>query len=300
MDDIVQLLFAGERKRSLITMRDIESKEVTKVVSHLFQEANFFLLDDVTASLKQAREAEESPVGREVLDRILENAEISAREKIPLCQDTGTAVVLLELGQEVHITGGDLYTAVNEGVRQGYDEGYLRKSMVRQPYSARINTKDNTPAIIYTDIVPGDKLKITVMPKGGGAENMARLTMLRPAQGRQGVIDFVVNAVDEAGSNPCPPVIVGVGIGGTVERTVMLAKRALLRKIGEPNPDAEIAELEKEILQRVNNLGIGPQGFGGRTTALAVHAEVFPCHIASMPVAVNLQCHSARHKEAIL
>jgi len=300
MGDIVQLLFAGGRKRSLVTMRDIESKEVTRVVSHLFQEANFFLLDDVLASLKQAREAEESPVGREVLDRILENAEISAREKIPLCQDTGTAVVLLELGQEVHITGGDLYTAVNEGVRQGYDEGHLRKSMVSQPYSARINTKDNTPAIIYTDIVPGDKLKITVMPKGGGAENMTRLAMLRPAQGRQGVIDFVVNAVDEAGSNPCPPVIVGVGIGGTVERTVILAKRALLRKIGEPNPDAEVAELEKEILWRVNNLGIGPQGFGGRTTALAVHAEVFPCHIASMPVAVNLQCHSARHKEAIL
>jgi len=281
-------------------MRDIESKEVTKVVSHLFQEANFFLSDDVLASLKQAREAEESPVGCEVLDRILENAEISAREKIPLCQDTGTAVVLLELGQEVHITGGDLYTAVNEGVRQGYDEGYLRKSMVRQPYSARINTRDNTPAIIYTDIVPGDKLKITVMPKGGGAENMSCLAMLRPAQGRQGVIDFVVNAVDEAGSNPCPPVIVGVGIGGTVEKTFMLAKRALLRKVGEPSPDAEVAELEKEILQRVNNLGIGPQGFGGRTTALAVHVEVFPCHIASMPVAVNLQCHSARHKEAIL
>ena len=300
MDDIIRLLFAGERKRSLVTMREIESKEVTRVVSHLCQEANFFLLDDVLASLKQAGEAEESPVGCEVLDRILENAEISAREKIPLCQDTGTAVVLLELGQEVHITGGDLYTAVNEGVRQGYDEGYLRKSMVSQPYSARINTKDNTPAIIYTDIVPGDKLKITVMPKGGGAENMARLAMLRPSQGRQGVIDFVVNAVDEAGSNPCPPVIVGVGIGGTVEKTVMLAKRALLRKVGEPNPDAEVAELEKEILQRINNLGIGPQGFGGRATALAVHAEVFPCHIASMPVAVNLQCHSARHKEAVL
>ena len=281
-------------------MRDIESKQVIKVVSRLFQEANFFLLDDVLASLKQAREVEESPVGCEVLDRILENAEISSREKIPLCQDTGTAVVILELGQEVHITGGDLYTAVNEGVRQAYGEGYLRKSMASQPYSARINTRDNTPAIIYTDIVPGDKLKITVMPKGGGAENMARLAMLRPAQGRQGVIDFVVNAVDEAGSNPCPPVIVGVGIGGTVEKTVMLAKRALLRKIGEPNPDAEVAELEKEILQRVNNLGIGPAGFGGRTTALAVHAEVFPCHIASMPVAVNLQCHSARHKEAVL
>ena len=281
-------------------MRDIKAQEITKTISRLFQEANFFLASDVLASLKQARETEESPAGCEVLDRILENAEISARERIPLCQDTGTAVVLLELGQEVYITGGDLYTAVNEGVRQGYDEGYLRKSMVRQPYSARVNTKDNTPAIIYTDIVPGDKLKITVMPKGGGAENMARLAILHPAQGRQGVIDFVVNAVDEAGSNPCPPVIVGVGIGGTVEKTVMMAKRALLRKIGEPNPDAEVAELEKEILQRINNLGIGPQGFGGRITALAVHAEVFPCHIASMPVAVNLQCHSARHKEAVL
>ncbi len=281
-------------------MREIKASAITETVARLCQQANFELGEDVLASLKQARETEESPVGRAVLDRILENAEISAREKIPLCQDTGTAVVLLELGQEVHITGGDFYTAVNEGVRQGYGAGYLRKSMVRRPYSARVNTKDNTPAIIYTDIVPGDRLKITVMPKGGGAENMSRLAMLHPAQGRQGVIDFVVNAVDEAGSNPCPPVIVGVGIGGTIEKTVMLAKRALLRKIGEPNPDAEIAELEKEILQRVNNLGIGPQGFGGRTTALAVHAEVFPCHIASMPVAVNLQCHSARHKEAIL
>jgi len=281
-------------------MRDIDSKEVTKTVSRLFQEACHYLPEDVLISLKQAREAEESPVAREVLDRILENAEISVKEKIPLCQDTGAAVVLLELGQEVHITGGDLYTAVNEGVRQGYDEGYLRKSMVRQPYSARVNTKDNTPAIIYTDIVPGDKLKISVMPKGGGAENMARLAMLSPSRGRQGVIDFVVSAVDEAGSNPCPPVIVGVGIGGTVEKTFMLAKRALLRRVGKPNPDAEVAELEKEILQRVNKLGIGPMGYGGRVTALAVHVEVFPAHIASLPVAVNLQCHSARHKEAIL
>ena len=281
-------------------MRDIKAQEITKTVSRLFQEANFLLPSDVMASLEQAREAEESPVGCEVLDRILENARLAKQEHLPLCQDCGTAVVFLELGQEVHIIGGDLYTAVNEGVRQGYDEGYLRKSMVRQPYSARANTKDNTPAIIYTDIVPGDKLKISAIPKGGGAENMARLAMLHPAQGRQGVIDFVVNAVDEAGSNPCPPVIVGVGIGGTVEKTIMLAKRALLRKVGEPNPDAEVAELEKEILQRVNCLGIGPMGYGGRITALAVHAEVFPAHIASLPVAVNLQCHSARHKEAIL
>jgi len=281
-------------------MRDIEAKEVTKTVSQLFQEACYKLPDDTLAALRQAQQVEESSVGREVLDRILENAELAVKEGIPLCQDTGTALVFLELGQEAHITGGDLYTAVNEGVRQAYDEGYLRKSMVGRPFSARANTKDNTPAIIYTDIVPGDKLKITVLPKGGGAENMTRLAALTPARGRQGIIDFVVNAVDEAGSNPCPPVIVGVGIGGTVERTMLLAKRALARKVGEPNPDTEVAELEKELLQRINKLGIGPMGYGGRVTALAVHVEVFPAHIASMPVAVNLQCHSARHKEAIL
>jgi len=281
-------------------MREIDVQEVTKTVSQLFQEACHYLPEDVLTSLKQAREAEESAVGRDVLDRILDNAEISAKEKIPLCQDTGTAVVFLELGQDAHIAGGDLCTAINEGVRQGYTEGYLRKSMVRQPYSSRVNTKDNTPAVIHTDIVPGDRLKIAVMPKGGGAENMARLAMLPPARGRQGVIDFVVNAVDEAGSNPCPPVIVGVGIGGTAEKAVLVAKKALLRKVGEPNPDAEVAELEKEILHRVNNLGIGPMGYGGRNTALAVHAEVFPTHIASLPVAVNLQCYSARHKEATL
>lgn len=281
-------------------MRTIDAKEVTKTAARLFQEACYYLPQDVLDCLKQMREAEESPVGRKVLDRILENADISAKGEIPLCQDTGDAIVFLELGQDVHIVGGDLYSAINEGVRQGYNEGYLRKSMVSRPFSARINTKDNTPAIIYTDIVPGDRLKIIAKPKGGGAENMSRLAMLPPAKGRQGVIDFVVNAVDEAGSNPCPPVIIGVGIGGTVEKTVMLAKRALLRKVGEPNPDAEVAELEKEILKRVNNLGIGPMGYGGRITALAVHAEVFPAHIASLPVAVNLQCWCARHKEAIL
>ena len=281
-------------------MRVIDCKQITETVSRLFQEACYYLPEDVLTSLKQARQKEEAPVAREVLGRILENAEVSVKEKIPLCQDTGTAVVLLELGQEVHITGGDLYQAINEGVRQGYDKGYLRKSMVRQPFSARVNTKDNTPAIIHADIVPGDKLKISVLPKGGGADNMSRLAMLSPSKGRQGVIDVVVKAVDEAGSNPCPPVIVGVGIGGTVEKAFMLAKRALLRKVGEPNPEAEVAGLEREILQRVNNLGIGPMGYGGRVTALAVHVEVFPAHIGSMPVVVNLQCHSARHKEVIL
>ena len=281
-------------------MRDIEASTITEVVSRLFQEANFYLGEDVSAALKQARQDEESPLGREVIDRILENADIAANERIPLCQDCGVAVVFLELGQEAHIVGGDLYDAVNEGVRRAYNEGYLRKSVVSQPFSARINTGDNTPAIIYTEVVPGDRLKITVMPKGAGAENMTRLAMLLPASGRQGIIEFVVNTVDEAWSNPCPPIIIGVGIGGTAEKTLMLAKKALLREAGKANPDAEIAELEREILQKVNNLGIGPMGYGGRITALAVHVECFPTHIASLPVAVNLQCHSARHKEATI
>ena len=281
-------------------MREIDAKKVTETVARLFQEANFFLGDDVFNSLKQAVEEEESPLGRQVLEQILENADIAAKEHIPICQDCGFAVVYLELGQDVHIVGGDLYAAVEEGVRQAYSEGYLRKSIVRQPFSARVNTKDNTPAVIHTDIVPGDKLNITVLPKGGGSENMSRLAMLKPSEGRQGVIDFVVRAVDEAGSNPCPPVIVGVGIGGTSDQAMILAKKALLRQVDEPNSDPEVAELEKELLERVNNTGVGPQGFGGRTTALAVHAEVFPAHIASLPAAVNLQCHAARHKEAIL
>ncbi len=281
-------------------MRDINCKQITETISNLFQEACVYLPEDVLAVLRQAREKEESPAAKDVLDKILENTEISSKEKTPLCQDTGAAVVLLELGQEVHITGGDLYTAINEGVRQGYEKGYLRKSMVNQPFSARVNTRDNTPAIIHTDIVPGDKLKISVIPKGGGSENCSRLTVLSPAKGRQGIIDFVVNLVNESGSNPCPPVIIGLGIGGTTDKTMTLAKKALLRKVGEPNPDPEVAELEREILQRVNNLGIGPMGYGGRTTALAVHAEVFPAHIASLPVAVNMQCWCARHKEAIL
>jgi len=281
-------------------VRDIEAKEIISTVSRLFEEANFILGDDILMALKKARDNEESPVGREVLERILENARIASNEQIPLCQDCGAALVFLEVGQEVHITGGNLYQAINEGVRQAYNKGYLRKSMVAKPLSARINTKDNTPAIIHTDIVPGDRLKIIVMPKGGGAENMTRLGMLTPARGRQGVIDFVVKAVDEAGSNPCPPIIVGIGIGGTAEQTMLLAKKALLRSVGKASPDEETAELEQEILKEVNQLGIGPQGFGGRITALAVHAEVFPAHIASLPVAVNLQCHSARHKETII
>ncbi len=281
-------------------MRNIDCKQITETISNLFQEACLYLPEDVLAALRQARKTEESPVARDVLDKMIENTDVSAKEKIPLCQDTGAAVVFLEIGQEIHITGGNLETCINEGVRQGYEKGYLRKSMVRQPFSSRINTKDNTPAIIHTDIVPGDKLKISVMPKGGGSENCSRLTVMPPAKGRQGIIEFVVNLVDESGSNPCPPIIIGLGIGGTTDKAMAMAKRALLRKVGEPNPDPEVAELEKEILHRVNNLGIGPMGYGGRTTALAVHAETFPAHIASMPVAVNIQCWCARHREAIL
>ena len=280
-------------------MRTIKADAVTAAVMNLFKLANYELGEDVLVALKKARRDEVSPPGREAIDAILENARIAAAEKVPLCQDCGTAVVFLEAGQDVHIDG-DLYDAVNEGVRRAYQEGYLRKSMVSRPFSDRKNTGDNTPAVIHTDIVRGDKLKITVLPKGGGAENTARLGMLLPASGRKGVVDFVVSAVSEAWSNPCPPVIVGVGIGGTAEKAMIMAKHALIRKVGAPSPDKENADLEQEIFKKVNNLGIGPMGYGGRITALAVHVESFPAHITTLPVAVNLQCHSARHREIVL
>lgn len=281
-------------------MREIEASAITQAVAELCQQANFVLGEDVLAALKQAQETEESPLGKEVLGQLMENARIAREDKMPLCQDCGTAVVFLEVGQEAHITGGDLYAAAEKGVRQGYTQGCLRKSIVSQPFSARINTKDNTPPVIHTEIVPGDRVKITVMPKGAGAENMSRLAMLKPGEGRQGIIDFVVKTVNEAGGSPCPPVIVGLGIGATAEKAMLLAKKALLRPLAEPNADPEIAKFEREILGRINDLGIGPLGFGGRTTALAVHAEVMPTHFASLPAAVNLQCHSARHKETVL
>jgi fumarate hydratase subunit alpha len=281
-------------------MRDIDCRLITETVSSLFKEACFNLPPDVLSALEHAGENEISPAARGVLETIIENATIASTDGVPLCQDTGVAVVFLEIGQDVHITGGNLYSAVQDGVRRAYGEGYLRKSLVESPFSSRINTGDNTPAIIHTDIVPGDELTITVMPKGGGAENMSRLAMLLPADGRNGVIDFVVRIVDESGGNPCPPLIIGVGIGGTAEYSLLLAKKALLRTIGDPSPDSENAELEKEILEKVNHLGIGPMGFGGLTTALAVHVETHPAHIASLPVAVNLQCHSARQKKAVL
>ncbi len=280
-------------------MREIDASVITRTVARLCQEANFVLGEDVLAALEKARRTEKSPLGKEILGQVIENAKIAGKERLPLCQDCGTAVVFLEIGQDVHIAGGDLHKAVRDGVCQGYTEGYLRKSMVSEPFSARVNTGDNTPPVIHTEIVVGDKIRLVVMPKGGGAENMSRLAMLKPGEGKQGIINFVVKTVDEAGSNPCPPVIVGVGIGGTAEMAMLMAKKALLRPVGEPNSDREIAVLESEILERVNALGIGPQGLGGTTTALAVHAETMPTHIASLPVAVNLQCHSARHKEAI-
>jgi fumarate hydratase subunit alpha len=276
-------------------MREIKTSEITKTVSTLCQEANFGLGEDVLAAMKKALKTEKSPLGREVLTQLIQNAKVARDERVALCQDCGTAVVFLEIGQDVHITGGDLNSAVEEGVRRGYDQGCLRKAIVKQPFSARINTQDNTPAVIHAEIVPGDKLKITVMPKGGGAENMSQLAMLLPNDGREGIVEMVVRTVEEAGGNACPPLVIGVGIGGTADKAMLLAKKALLRKVGQPSPDLEVA-----LLGRVNELGIGPMGFGGSTTALAVHALVSPTHIVSLPVAVNLQCHSARHKEAVL
>jgi fumarate hydratase subunit alpha len=281
-------------------LREINVETVKEETARLCWEANCSLPEDVLAALHQALTVEQSPAGRQALEHIIENASLAANEQLAICQDCGATVVYLEIGQDLHVVGGDLYEAVNNGVRQGYDTGYLRKSMVNQPFSARINTKDNTPAIVHTVIVPGDKLKITVVPKGGGSENMSRLFMLPPSSGRQGIVEAVVKSVEEAGSNPCPPVIVGVGIGGTAEKAMDLAKRSLLRKTGEHNTDPEAAALEKELLQRINSLGIGPQGYGGTVTALGVNVEIFPAHIASMPLAVNLQCHAARHKEVVI
>ncbi|MBI2863381.1 MAG: fumarate hydratase [Chloroflexi bacterium] len=281
-------------------MRDIQAATITQAISRLCEEANLYLGEDVVDAFKAALAVEKSPMGKDVLKQLIENADIARKEGFPLCQDTGTTVVFLELGQEVHVVGGDLYGAINAGVRQGYTAGYLRKSVVDKPFSARINSKDNTPAVIHTEIVPGDRLKITVAPKGGGSENMTRLGMLTPSAGRQGVIDFVVRAVEEAGSNPCPPVVVCVGIGGNAEKALLIAKKAMLRKLGDRHPDPELAELEKELLTRINATGLGPQGLGGTTTALDVHIDSYPCHIASMPVAVNIVCHSARHKEVEL
>jgi fumarate hydratase subunit alpha len=279
-------------------MREIHVDRIAETVSRLFMEANTNLGEDVVTALQTAKETEESPVGRAVLDELLANAGLARDEKQAMCQDTGLAVIFVEMGQEVHIVGGPLYDAINEGVRRGYREGFLRKSACH-PFT-RVNTGDNTPAIIHLDMVPGDRLKLVAVPKGGGSENMSRVVMLTPAVGKEGVMEYVVERVRESGSNPCPPIIVGVGIGGTFEKAAILAKKALLRPLGSKHPDPEAAQMEETLLKRINDLGIGPQGYGGRTTALDVHVEMMPCHIASLPVGVNIQCHSARHKEAVL
>ncbi len=284
----------------MANLREIDVSQIKETIARLFQEAATLLPDDVLEALKRARQTEESPLGQSILDQILQNAELAGKERLPLCQDTGTAVIFLEIGQDVHIVGGDLHQAIEEGVREGYTGGFLRASMVEKPFSARINTKDNTPPVLHTEIVPGDKLRFQVMPKGGGCENMSRFTVMLPAEGRKGITDFVLRTVEDSGGNPCPPIIVGVGIGGTSETAMLLAKKALTRKVGQPNPDDETADFERELLERVNALGLGPQAVGGRNTALGVHVETHPTHITSLPVAVNLQCHSARLKEAVL
>jgi fumarate hydratase subunit alpha len=279
-------------------IREIPSKKIIEVVRDLCIDANYNLGNDVLGAFDKAIEAEESDTGREVLKELKENTRIAREEKAPICQDCGLAVVFIDIGQDVHITGGDLKEAINEGVRQGYEDGYLRKSACHP--LTRKNTGDNTPAIIHIEIVPGDTMKIIFAPKGGGAENMSRVTMLTPAAGMEGVKDFVVNRVKESGSNPCPPTVIGIGVGGTFERSAILAKKAILRDIGNRNPDPELATIEDEILTRINRLGIGPMGYGGNVTSLDVFLEIEPCHIASLPVAVNIQCHAARHKEAII
>jgi len=281
-------------------MREVNVKDLIPVVKKLCIDANYYMGEDVINKIREFQDKEESETGKEVLGILLENYELAAREKMPICQDTGIAVTFVELGQDVHLVGGDFTEAINEGVRQGYKDGYLRKSMVEDPIIDRVNTKDNTPAIIYTEIVPGDKIKITVAPKGGGSENMSEVKMMKAADGIEGVIDFVVDRIKRSGGNPCPPIVVGVGLGGNFEQSALLAKKALLRNLDQENPIPKWAKVEKEMLEKINNLGIGPQGLGGRTTALAVHILHKPCHIASMPVAVNVQCHAARHKSAII
>ncbi|MBU4487287.1 MAG: fumarate hydratase [Candidatus Delongbacteria bacterium] len=281
-------------------MREIHVSDIISSVKKLSIEANYYLGQDVIDRMISLKEKEESETGVEVMNILLKNYELAAKEKMPICQDTGIAVIFVELGQDVHLVGGDFTEAINEGVRQGYKEGYLRKSMVNDPIIERKNTTDNTPAIIYTEIVQGDKIKITIAPKGGGSENMSEVKMMKAADGIEGVMDFVVDRIRRSGGNPCPPIVVGVGLGGNFEQSALLAKKSLLREIGSPNPEPKWDQYEEELLKRINDLGIGPQGLGGRTTALAVHILTKPCHIASMPVAVNVQCHAARHKSIIL
>lgn len=280
-------------------MRTIQVQEITKQIREMCIKANYFLSEDMKEALNQAASSEESPLGRQILAQLQENLQIAGEDQIPICQDTGMAVIFMKIGQDVHFTGGSLWEAVNEGVRQGYTEGFLRKSVVADPI-LRENTKDNTPAVFYPQITEGEQVEITVAPKGFGSENMSRVFMLKPADGLEGVKEAVLTAVRDAGPNACPPVVVGVGIGGTFEKCALMAKHALTRNLGEESPVSWVKDLEKELLERINGLGIGPGGLGGRTTALAVNVETYPTHIAGLPVAVNICCHVNRHVHRIL
>ena len=279
-------------------MREFDVKLVTDAVAKLCIDANYNIPQDVLEKLKFSCENEESPVAKDILTQIIENDILAKETKIPMCQDTGLTVVFLEIGRDVHLNG-DIYEAVQEGVRVGYKDGYLRKSMVKDPFN-RVNTGDNTPAIIHTKLVEGDKVKIIIAPKGGGSENMSTVTMMKPSDGLKGVKEFILNFIDKAGGNPCPPIVVGVGIGGNLEKSALLAKEALLRDVSDVNSDENLRILEEELLRDINKLGIGPMGLGGRTTALAVKVKVHPCHIAQLPLAININCHAARHKEVVL
>ena len=280
-------------------MREVNVKLVSDAVKDLSISTNCILGDEEVAYIKKMLNVEESPTGKEILDMMLENARIARDEMIPICQDTGFTVIFLEVGQDVHFTGGDINLALADGVKRGYTDGFLRKSILSDPIK-RNNTGDNTPPVVHLSIVPGDKVTVTLAPKGGGSENMSAVKMLKPAEGIEGVKNFVVERVDAAGGNPCPPVVVGVGIGGTFEKCAWLAKKALLRPLGDRHPDPFYAEVEEELLRRINATGIGPQGLGGRVTALDVHIETYPCHIASLPCAVNLNCHASRHGRRII
>ena len=275
-------------------MRIIKAADISEAIAKLSVEANYYLNEDILKALEQGRQNEEAPLGREIFGQLLENACIAKAEKMPICQDTGMAVVFIEIGQDAHVDG-NLYDAVNAGVAKGYRDGYLRKSVVDDPLFIRTNTTDNTPAIIHLSIVPGDRLKIELAPKGFGSENMSAIKMLTPAAGVDGVKKFMLDTVIAAGSNPCPPIVLGVGIGGTMEKAALLAKKALLRRVDERNANPNYATLEQELLELINKTGVGPQGLGGTVTALAVNIEYFPTHIAGMPVAVNVSCHATRH-----
>lgn len=280
-------------------MREIAASQITDVVERLCIEACQYLPEDVKTAIRQCRKEEDWAIAQGVLDNIIENFEIAEREQVPICQDTGMACVFLEIGQDVHITGGGLREAVDEGVRRGYENGYLRKSVVKDPVR-RGNTGDNTPAMLYTEIVPGEQIRVTVAPKGFGSENMSAVRMFKPSAGIEGIKDFILETVEAAGPNPCPPIVIGVGIGGTFDKAALLAKKALLRDLGSKNLDPYYAELEEEMLEKVNCLGIGPQGFGGRTTAIGLNIETLPTHIAGMPCAININCHVTRHKMEVI